>query len=412
MTTVARIPREGHPRRPARPAPVVAERAARIRQWYASMPEDEMIRLMHDVGQLVRDVAPAFTDQAARLPESESVSAIVERAFVSFVSYLDNPSAAENEIGPLFGRIGRQMASDGVEIDTMRRALEEASTLIVVRLEHLLDRYPLSASLAVHLVSVVTGYLAQLRDYVQHGHGVGRPDEEGWRRDRALVFRLLSTGATVESIAAFTERTGITVASRVMTVVVVGSREPLHSLPPLEDLAYLPAGGPLSEMLLPEADLAALTDAAAHLRGATRLIVGPVVPASRARESFAVARSARGHLDSGALPRTPVLRCDEYLVELMLLSDHVSLSSLVERRLAPLAQLPERDREQYAAVLYAVLSTGKSVRQLARDLHYHQQTLQSRVNRLKAVYGDDLDDPDARLEIMLAVRHIMASSAR
>ena len=405
MSTVARIPRD-RPRRIGERIERAAAptRSAQILQWYTSLPEQELVSLMHDVDACVRDIAPAFVEQTTRIPHGETVTSIVEKAFAAFVGSLDDPARATEEIGPVFTRVGKQMALDGVEIETMQRTLGEASALIVQRLEHLLDRHPLSASLAVHLVSIVTVYLAQLREHVERGQRVGAPVDLGGRRERAEVFRLLCAGATPETIAAFVDRTGIPVPARVAAVCLGGAREALHRLPPLDVVAILPASGPLSDLLVAEPDLAVLTEAAEALPTAARLVVGPTVPACRARESLSVARAARGHLDAGSLPRSTLFRCDDHLIELALLSDHVSPSALVERRLAPLAQLPEKDREQYAAVLYAVLATGKSVRQLARDLHYHQQTLQSRVNRLRAAYGDDLDDPDVRVEIMLALR--------
>ncbi len=405
MSTVTRPARD--PRRPLLPVPL-PDRAAQIHAWYLALPAADVDRLVRDVDHLVRDVAPAFTDQANR--RSNSTTEFVERAFGSFTTYLADPQSAAAEIGPVFAGVGRQMAVDGLEIDTMQRTLHETSGLIVDRLEHMIDRHPLRASLALHLVAMLTDYLAQLREHVEAGMRSVHPDDPGRpRRDRSMIFRFLRTGVTREAVQAFTDRTGMVVPPRVAAVCVVGAREPLPTLPPLDEVGYLPATGPLTELLLVPEDLPAVETAARGLRPGDRIVVGPTVPATRAVESFAVARAARSHLDSPSLPRTPVLRCDEHLVELLLLSDHVSVASLVERRLAPLAQVPEKDREQYATVLYALLASGKSVRQLARDLHYHQQTLQARVNRLRAAYGPELDDPDVRVEIMLALRHVIGA---
>jgi DNA-binding PucR family transcriptional regulator len=37
-------------------------------------------------------------------------------------------------------------------------------------------------------------------------------------------------------------------------------------------------------------------------------------------------------------------------------------------------------------------------------LHVHPQTVRYRLNRLRELYGDALDDPDARFELELALR--------
>jgi DNA-binding PucR family transcriptional regulator len=41
---------------------------------------------------------------------------------------------------------------------------------------------------------------------------------------------------------------------------------------------------------------------------------------------------------------------------------------------------------------------------MARVLHVHPQTARYRLSRLREVLGDDLDEPDARFELELALR--------
>lgn len=41
---------------------------------------------------------------------------------------------------------------------------------------------------------------------------------------------------------------------------------------------------------------------------------------------------------------------------------------------------------------------------MAADLHVHPQTARYRIARLKELLGDDLDDPDARFDLELALR--------
>ena len=41
---------------------------------------------------------------------------------------------------------------------------------------------------------------------------------------------------------------------------------------------------------------------------------------------------------------------------------------------------------------------------IARELHVHAQTVRYRLDQLRELFGDDLEDPDARFELSLAVR--------
>ena len=45
-----------------------------------------------------------------------------------------------------------------------------------------------------------------------------------------------------------------------------------------------------------------------------------------------------------------------------------------------------------------------SVPEVARALHVHPQTVRYRLNQLRNLFGDDLDDPDARFELMVVTR--------
>jgi DNA-binding PucR family transcriptional regulator len=50
-----------------------------------------------------------------------------------------------------------------------------------------------------------------------------------------------------------------------------------------------------------------------------------------------------------------------------------------------------------------VRQRGNSV-EMAAALHVHPQTARYRVARLRELLGDDLDDPDARFELEIALR--------
>jgi DNA-binding PucR family transcriptional regulator len=54
--------------------------------------------------------------------------------------------------------------------------------------------------------------------------------------------------------------------------------------------------------------------------------------------------------------------------------------------------------------LGAWLDHQGEVRPAAEQLHVHAQTVRYRLNRLRELFGDALDDPTARLELALALR--------
>jgi DNA-binding PucR family transcriptional regulator len=47
---------------------------------------------------------------------------------------------------------------------------------------------------------------------------------------------------------------------------------------------------------------------------------------------------------------------------------------------------------------------------MARELHVHPQTVRYRLAQLRELFGERLDDPDARFELALALRAVGAVS--
>ena len=79
-------------------------------------------------------------------------------------------------------------------------------------------------------------------------------------------------------------------------------------------------------------------------------------------------------------------------------------TKIAARRLAPFESLTPAARERMRETALAfVRRRGNSVA-MAAELHVHPQTARYRVARLRELLGDDLDDPDARFELELALR--------
>jgi DNA-binding PucR family transcriptional regulator len=82
----------------------------------------------------------------------------------------------------------------------------------------------------------------------------------------------------------------------------------------------------------------------------------------------------------------------------------------VEARLAPEIGLPDHDRERLLETLEAWLAHQRHTPGVAAALHVHPQTVRYRLGKLRELLGEALDDPDARLELELALRARRAAS--
>jgi hypothetical protein len=137
-------------------------------------------------------------------------------------------------------------------------------------------------------------------------------------------------------------------------------------------------------------------------------VVGPARPWQQAGESLHLAVSAGVHglrpsADAPQADQAPVW-VEEHLAELVILAEPLAIADLAVRRLAPLEGLRPTVRDRLAETLLAWLRHQGQRAPIAEDLFVHPQTVGYRVAQLKEVFGDALDDPDARFELELVLR--------
>jgi DNA-binding PucR family transcriptional regulator len=107
---------------------------------------------------------------------------------------------------------------------------------------------------------------------------------------------------------------------------------------------------------------------------------------------------------SGAIVAAGLVRAEDHLTTLLIERDPSLLGELAERRLAPLTAASASARGRLLETLEAWLEHHGSVPDVARAIHVHPQTVRYRLNQLRELFGDDLDDPDARFELMVVTR--------
>ena len=134
------------------------------------------------------------------------------------------------------------------------------------------------------------------------------------------------------------------------------------------------------------------------------LAIGPVVPWDEAHQSLDVAEDLLAMASTGAIAADHVLRATDHAADLVIARDPVVADDLVRSLLGPLIDLPEQRRVPLLETLSAwVLQPGHHT-VLADELHVSVRTVRYRVDRLRELLGDVIDDPTQRLALGLAVR--------
>jgi PucR C-terminal helix-turn-helix domain len=137
--------------------------------------------------------------------------------------------------------------------------------------------------------------------------------------------------------------------------------------------------------------------------GDRQVVLGPGGALARLGISWRLARAALAGARDGALPATGFVAVEDRLTEVLLL-DSAASWTIAERALAPLAGLTEKAEERMCRTALAYLRRRGNSVEMARELHVHPQTARYRIARLRELFGERLDDPDARLELELALR--------
>jgi len=115
------------------------------------------------------------------------------------------------------------------------------------------------------------------------------------------------------------------------------------------------------------------------------------------------AAGARGG-DAATAGPPGLIVADDHLADLLLAADPPVAADLAASRLAPLAALAEGPRARLRETLAAWLDRPGQVQAVAAALDVHPQTVRYRVRQLRDLFGERLEDPDARFELALALR--------
>ncbi|MFP5218296.1 MAG: helix-turn-helix domain-containing protein [Actinomycetes bacterium] len=134
-----------------------------------------------------------------------------------------------------------------------------------------------------------------------------------------------------------------------------------------------------------------------HGRGA---VVGPARPWTAARASYLRALRL---LDLLGRPDGAALDTELHLPALVLGADREALADLRAAALAPLADVRPAAAQRLVETLRAWLLHHGRRDDVARSLHVHPQTVRYRMTQLRELFGDRLTDPEAVLQLTVAL---------
>lgn len=155
--------------------------------------------------------------------------------------------------------------------------------------------------------------------------------------------------------------------------------------------------------LVPERGAASRAELHRVLTGRSASI-GPAGALEQVAQSLRLAVLAASMLPPREGDGEPPVWADEHLTEVVLAAEPTAIGELARRRLTPLTELADGQREKLEETLLAWLRHWGQRTPIAEELGIHPQTVGYRVVQLRDLFGEDLKDPQMRFELEMALR--------
>jgi hypothetical protein len=370
--------------------------AADLRPTLPDLAEEMIVAIGHEVPDYRRPLRGPF-GRALRMG--------VEGALNRFVDAIEDPSAEQSsDLMGTYAELGRLEFHAGRSMDALQSAYRLGARMAWERFIVAASEQP--PEVLYKLAAEIFSYIDRISAESVEGFVTEQSVAEAQRgRRRAAVARLLARGIeSDEELRAVAKEAGWRPPATVAGLVAAGEDADRFAGRIGADCVALAESGVI---------LAFVTDPdgpgrQAQVKGAlggTIAVIGPTVAVDRSHLSLARAQAAHDLVRDGIISDAgPVIRAEQYLVDLMLRGDPVLAAEIAARALKPLADLKPGSRERLTATLRAWLDNPGQISRIAETLHVHPQTVRYRVGQLRELFGERLEDPDSRFELQLAVR--------
>jgi hypothetical protein len=300
----------------------------------------------------------------------------------------------------VFEEIGRIQWRQGTPVGTLLSAYQLGARVTWRRLsQHALTAGLPPTALAA-LAEAVFCFVDQLSSASAAGY-LSEQSEAAAARERSrdeLVDLLLSDRSDTTAIAAAAARAGWLVPATAAVVFVEESNALGRDMVERLDRTCLPIRRPGLLGAVAPGRRDRLT-AALHNSSA---VVGHTVSLDRLPASARIAEEASRLQRAGILSDDPVF-VDEHLDAIIVNREPRLLEALRQQTLAAFDDLTPTSRAVLRETLRSWLRHMGDRKAVAEELHVHPQTVRYRLGRLRELFGSDLDDPDARLRLTLAL---------
>lgn len=384
------------PRWPEIPSQV----AAVLEPELPGLAEEILATIAREVPEYARPFEGSF-GRGIRVGVSEALS--------RFASLIEDPQSGGGPGGDVYFELGRGELRQGRSLDSLQAAYRVGARVAWQRISRAGEAAGLEPRVLYGLAEAIFAYIDELSAESVEGYAAEQSAREGARevrRRRLLAALALDPALEPGELERLAGEADWPVPEAVAALLCEpgGASRIARRLP-----VDAPAGRieDLGCLIVPDPDGPGVRAALMRACAEEPAALGPTVRPGAFARSLEEARAAWGAMEQGAIRAAGgagPLRSEDHLVDLVLHEGRARLERLAARLLEPLEDETEASRERLIETLASHLRHQGRVAPVAAELHVHPQTVRYRVNRLRELLGERLDDPDARFAIEAALR--------
>jgi hypothetical protein len=383
------------------------------RPW-ASLPPEAAAALRPELPQIAAEAIEAISEAVPEYarplegPFGEGLRSGVEQAMRGFVDLIGQPKAESVPDRAIYANLGRGEMRAGRRLDALLAAYRVGARVAWRRMVAAGERAGLSPHALYLLAESIFAYIDELSGESVEGYAMEQAAVAGTQqRRRRDLAGLLVQDPPVDSAAIEAAAQGAAWPLPSMLAAVYA-----EDVDP-DRLALRLGGGAIAAdlasgacALVPDPDAPARR---AQLEAVFKGRLGALGPTVRWRDAHVSAARARATLSlaaEGAIdaPDGGLVVAADHPVALLVNADRRLARDISDAALAPLDGETPASRARLLETLSAWLRHRGRTDAVAGALHVHPQTVRYRLGRLRELYGERLDDSDARFELELALR--------
>ncbi|MFL5871549.1 MAG: helix-turn-helix domain-containing protein [Solirubrobacterales bacterium] len=357
--------------------------------------------LSDEVIEAIRDRVPAYS-RPLRGRFGAALRRGVEEALGQFADLIVDPELDRSGAERVYRGLGRGEYREQRSLDALLEAYRVGARVSWRRVSQIAIEANVDRRTLALLADAVFAYIDSLSAFSAEGYAAEQSAAAGEteRRRRRLARLLLTPDPDPDDVAAAAQDAGWELPRAVAALAWSEEGRSLRSRLPPDALTVADDG--IALIRDPEAPglRARLERGAAQ----TTAALGPAVSIDQAAASADRARAVLELIRAGVIGDSGLVRADAHLGALSTYGDPAALSDLARVRLAPLDDETPASQARLTKTLRAWLDLQGEVARVAAELHVHPQTVRYRLARLRELFGDRLDDPQARFELTLALR--------